>query len=99
VTSPFEASIFSFLIPFNSSSPTWYLSTYAPASIQDFAYWTGLTIKETKEIFKLLNNITVLKVKIDKLKGEHFIFEKDIELLEKKPSSYFSIHLLPPLTL
>jgi len=73
----------------------WYLSSYGPASIQDFAYWTGFTVKEAKHVFSSLND-AVLRVRIDGLKGEFWIFERDLKFLEKKSPSYLSIHLLPP---
>lgn len=74
---------------------TWYLSSYGPASIQDFAYWTGFTVKEAKHILDSLED-GIVQVRINGLKGEFWLFERDFKLLEEKFSSYFSIHLLPP---
>jgi len=72
-----------------------YLSSYGPASIQDFAYWTGFSVKEARHVFSSLDD-TVLRVGIEGLKGEFWLFEDDLKLLEMKLSSYSSVHLLPP---
>jgi len=72
-----------------------YLSGYGPASIQDFAYWSGLMTSDAR---KTLENLAseLEEVKIEGVKGQLWMQKKDykalmeIDLDEKSP-----IHLLP----
>ena len=73
----------------------WYFSSYGPASLQDFAYWTDLPVKEVKMIFDLVKD-SLVQVEIEGLKGDFWLPEESLKILENKPLSYFSVCLLPP---
>jgi len=72
-----------------------YLSGYGPASVQDFAYWSGLMVSDAR---KALENVAseLEEIKIEGVKGQFWIQKKDyktlmeIDLDEKTP-----VHLLP----
>jgi hypothetical protein len=72
-----------------------YLGGYGPASIQDFAYWSGLMVSDAKRI---LENVAseLEEVRIESVKGQFWMQKKDfktfmeINLDEKTPA-----HLLP----
>jgi len=72
-----------------------YLNGYGPASVQDFASWSGLMISDAR---KTLENISseLEEVKIEGTKGQFWILKKDykslmkVDLEEKTPA-----HLLP----
>jgi len=72
-----------------------YLHGYGPASVQDFASWSGLMISDAR---KTLENVTseLEEVRIEGIKGQFWIPKKDykslmkVDLEEKTPA-----HLLP----
>jgi len=72
-----------------------YLNGYGPASVQDFASWSGLMISDAR---KTLENVTseLEEVKIEGTKGQFWMPKKDyksfmkVDLEEKTP-----VHLLP----
>lgn len=72
-----------------------YLSGYGPASIQDFACWSGLMISDAR---KTLENVAseLEEVEVENVKGQFWMQKKDYKTLtemdfnEKPP-----VHLLP----
>lgn len=72
-----------------------YLSGYGPASVQDFASWSGLMVSDAR---KVLENVAseLEEVKIKDVKGQFWMQKKDYKILmeidldEKTPA-----HLLP----
>lgn len=72
-----------------------YLSGYGPASIQDFAYWSGLMISDAR---KTLENVAseLEEVKIEGIEGQFWIQKKDYKtLMEMDLDEKPPIHLLP----
>jgi len=72
-----------------------YLNGYGPASIQDFAYWSGLMISDAR---KTLENVAseLEEVKIENVEEQFWMQKKDYKTfmevdLEEKPPT----HLLP----
>ena len=64
----------------SSSLTKMYLKTYGPASISDFAYWTGMRVQEARPIFDAISD-SLVEVSIANRKGELLILEEDLEAL------------------
>jgi hypothetical protein len=72
-----------------------YLSDYGPATVQDFASWSGLMASDTR---KSLENIAseLEEVKIEDVKGQFWMQKKDHKILmEMNLDKKTPVHLLP----
>jgi len=72
-----------------------YLGGYGPASVQDFASWSGLMASDAR---KTLENIApeIEEVKIEGVKGQFWMQKKDYKtLMEMDLDEKTSVHLLP----
>jgi len=72
-----------------------YLSGYGPASIQDFAYWSGLMISDAR---KTLENVAseLEEVEVENAKGQFWMPKKDYKtLMEMDLDEKPPVHLLP----
>jgi len=72
-----------------------YLHGYGPASVQDFAYWSGITISESRKVFTETKQ-TLKEIKVEGVKNQLWLLKDDLDRLEgmdvsEKPL----IHLLP----
>ena len=72
-----------------------YLHGYGPASVQDFAYWSGITITESRKVFNE-NKQSLKEVRVEGMKKQLWLLKDDFNRLEgidvnEKPS----VHLLP----
>jgi len=70
-----------------------YLRTYGPASIADFAYWTGMRVGAAKPIFKGLDGLITLKV--EGQRRELHLLEEDLPDLEGSEEKPAPVRLLP----
>jgi len=57
-----------------------YLRAYGPASIGDFAYWTGMRVRETRPVFDSLSD-SLVEVKVAEHRGTLLILEEDASAL------------------
>ncbi|MCW4048638.1 MAG: winged helix DNA-binding domain-containing protein [Candidatus Bathyarchaeota archaeon] len=71
----------------------WYLNAYGPASVQDFAYWTGMKISEARLITASLGS-ELVEVKITGQKRTCLLLEKDQDELQTDKLEG-SVRLLP----
>lgn len=72
-----------------------YLNGYDPASVQDFAYWSGLMVSDAR---KTLENVAseLEEVKIEDVKGQFWMQKKDYKtLMEMDLDEKTPVHLLP----
>jgi uncharacterized protein YcaQ len=72
-----------------------YLNGYGPASVQDFAYWSGLMISDAR---KTLENVAseLEEVKIEDVKGQFWMQKKDYKtLMEMDLDEKTPVRLLP----
>lgn len=72
-----------------------YLHGYGPASVQDFAYWSGITVSESRKVFTDTEQ-TLKEIKVKGVKKKLWILKDDFYRLEgmdvhEKPL----VHLLP----
>lgn len=58
-----------------------YLHSYGPASMQDFAYWSGFKVTDSKRIFEDIKQ-KLIEVQIMDLKGSFWILKKDLAVLD-----------------
>ena len=72
-----------------------YLHGYGPASVQDFAYWSGITISESRKVFTETKQ-TLKEIKVKGVKNPLWLLKVDLNRVEgmnvnEKPL----VHLLP----
>jgi uncharacterized protein YcaQ len=70
-----------------------YLRAYGPASVRDFAYWTGMRIQEAKPVFAVLDSV---EVTITGQRGTFVILDEDVQSLLDSGDKMGSVRLLPP---
>jgi len=71
-----------------------YLKAYGPASISDFAYWSGMKVGETKPAFDNLSN-SLVKVTVPENGGKFLILEEDLPALLEVGEQSVPARLLP----
>jgi hypothetical protein len=71
-----------------------YLATYGPATMQDFAHWTGLKMKRVKSTFEACRN-KLLKAEVAGWPGEHYLRMEDEALLSKTEAELPPVCILP----
>jgi hypothetical protein len=57
-----------------------YLRAYGPASVQDFAYWSGLKAGETRKVFEALRR-ELTEVSIRGQKGSYWLLSDDLDAI------------------
>ena len=72
-----------------------YLHGYGPASVQDFAYWSGITVSESRKVFTNTEQ-SLKEIKVEGMKKKLWLLKDDFNRLEgmdvnEKPL----VHLLP----
>lgn len=70
-----------------------YMSSYGPATIQDYAYWTGMKVSDARETLEEVKP-ALSEVRADRHKGRLYALKEDLpelEAAEEKPS----LRLLP----
>jgi uncharacterized protein YcaQ len=77
-----------------SSLARMYLKAYGPASVSDFAYWTGVRVKDAKPVFESISDSTT-EVKIADQKGKLLILEEDLEAIADVSEKPCWVRLLP----
>lgn len=60
----------------------WYLLSYGPATVQDFAYWAGYSVREAKRVFQITKG-ELNEVRIKGKKGKFWIHADDLETLDE----------------
>ncbi|MGH9929807.1 MAG: winged helix DNA-binding domain-containing protein [Pyrinomonadaceae bacterium] len=74
---------------------TWYLSAYAPATLKDISWWSGLSEAEVRSTLALVERPLKL-VRFECLGSEALIFEDEFERLAKwEPPRTTQLTLLP----
>ena len=74
---------------------SWFLSAYAPATLKDLSWWTGLSERQVKDILALIERPLML-VHFESLGSSGYIFEDEFQKLEKwKPPRTTNVTLLP----
>ncbi|MFQ6075545.1 MAG: winged helix DNA-binding domain-containing protein [Candidatus Bathyarchaeia archaeon] len=71
-----------------------YLKAYGPASIRDFAYWTGMRLQEARPVFNSLSD-SLVKVTVAKHRGTFLILEGDASALLDVADRSAGARLLP----
>ncbi len=71
-----------------------YLRAYGPASISDFAYWTGMRVQDARPIFESLSD-TVTEVAVTDQKGKLLILERDLRAIPDEGGGPRWARLLP----
>ncbi len=71
-----------------------YLRAYGPASISDFAYWTGMRVRDARPIFESLSG-TVTEVAVTDQKGKLLILERDLRAIPDESGRPYWVRLLP----
>jgi uncharacterized protein YcaQ len=77
-----------------SSLARMYLKAYGPASVSDFAYWTGVRVNDAKPVFESISDSTA-EVKIADQKGKLLILEEDLEAIADVSERPYWVRLLP----
>ena len=72
-----------------------YLMAYGPASIRDFAYWSGMRIREARPVFETLSD-SLVEVAIPEQRGTLLILEEDLSTLLELSDRPTWARLLPP---
>jgi hypothetical protein len=70
-----------------------YLSGFGPATIDDIAWWIGITKREIKQILEESNKID--RIEIHGLEGSFIILKSDLEHLQTFTAEEDTVHLLP----
>ncbi len=63
-----------------------YLRSHAPATISDFAYWTGIKAVSARAAFSRLA-AELVPVDVEKLEGTRYILATDVERFQKLPAA------------
>ena len=63
-----------------------YLHSHAPATISDFAYWTGIKAVSTRAAFARVKP-ELIPVEIEKLEGTRYVLAEDAERLQQLPAA------------
>ncbi len=71
-----------------------YLRVYGPASISDFAYWTGMRVRDARPIFESLSG-SVTEVTVKDQKGKLLILERDLRAIPDEGGGPCWARLLP----
>ena len=71
-----------------------YLRAYGPASIGDFAYWTGMRVREARPVFDSLSD-SLVEVKVVEHRGTLLILEEDESALLGAEDGTAPARLLP----
>ena len=72
-----------------------YLSHYGPASVQDFAYWTGYKVADAQHIFEDVTD-KLAEVSVEGKKGKFWLLKEDLEVFNKLDmKEKLPLHLLP----
>ena len=71
-----------------------YLRVYGPASISDFAYWTGMRVQDARPIFESLSG-PVTEVTVKDQKGKLLILERDLRAIPDEGGGPRWARLLP----
>ena len=71
-----------------------YLRVYGPASISDFAYWTGMRVQDARPIFESLSG-PVTEVAVTDQKGKLLILERDLRAIPDEGEGLRWARLLP----
>lgn len=72
-----------------------YLKGYGPATIRDFAYWTGYRAYEAKEAFDLTKD-ELAEAKVEDISWQFWTLKEDLKGLERGPSDEeLPPHFLP----
>ncbi|MBA7716402.1 hypothetical protein ES703_125475 [subsurface metagenome] len=71
-----------------------YLHSYGPASIQDFAYWTGFRVTDAQKILDEVKD-RIVSVKIKDAKGSFLMLKEDVDVLNKIDKDIRSVRFLP----
>jgi len=71
-----------------------YLKAYGPASISDFAYWSGMKVGEAKPTFDNLSD-SLVKVTVPENGGKFLILEEDLPALLEAGEQPAPARLLP----
>ncbi len=69
-----------------------YISSFGPATIQDFSKWSGLFVKDTKTIIEGLSDELI---EIDLNGSKNFLLEKDLDVIRSMDVQEGSVCLLP----
>ncbi len=69
-----------------------YISSFGPATIQDFSKWSGLLVKETRTIIEGLSDELI---EIDLNGSKNFLLEKDLDVIRSMDIQEGSVCLLP----
>jgi winged helix DNA-binding protein len=65
-----------------------YLRAYGPATLKDFAHWSGMSMPEARELAPLVKSEL-------EVAGGLLILREDVKVLQKVPAGSDSVHLLP----
>ncbi len=69
-----------------------FLRAYGPATVQDFAFWSGISVKESREIWSsLADNIAEVSIEGEKMA----ILSEDIKILAHSSLPQDAVRLLP----
>jgi len=71
-----------------------YLRAYGPASIGDFAYWTGMRVREAGPVFDSMSD-SIVEVKVAEHRGTLLILEEDASALHGAEQVPAPARLLP----
>jgi len=71
-----------------------YLTAYGPASIRDFAYWTGMRMREARPVFDSLSD-SLVEVAVPEQRGTLLILEDDASALLDTTEGSMQARLLP----
>lgn len=71
-----------------------YLEAYGPASVSDFAYWSGMRVREAAPIFEQISG-SIEKVRIEGKRGKYLILSRDANALSQMGEGPSWVRLLP----
>jgi hypothetical protein len=69
-----------------------YLRAYGPASLHDFAHWSGISMQEVKPLLPLLQ---AELAEIPGEKKDRWLFPEDVAILNKTSTKETGVRLLP----